>query len=204
MSERAFILPLWIRVWHWTFALLMIVLTVTGASLHFSDPDLPLVPFELSARVHSVAGLALVALYLFFVIANIITGNWWQYVPKPERFGEKVKRQIRFYAWDIFRGDPHPYPPTAHANFNALQQIIYWVVMYLFMPVLLITGLIFTWPDLAPRKVFGMDGLIPVAVLHYLTGLVFVLFMIGHMYLATTGVRPSSLIKMMFTGWHED
>ena len=28
MSERIFILPLWIRVWHWTNALLMIILAV--------------------------------------------------------------------------------------------------------------------------------------------------------------------------------
>ena len=30
MSERVFILPLWIRIWHWTNALLIIILTVTG------------------------------------------------------------------------------------------------------------------------------------------------------------------------------
>jgi len=204
MSERVFILPLWIRVWHWTNALLIIVLTATGASLHFADPDLPLVPFELSARIHSTAGLVLVALYVFFVIANIVSGNWWQYVPKPGAFGEKIMRQMRYYLWGIFRGEKPPYAPSAQANFNAMQQIIYWIVMYLLMPLLLLTGLIFTWPDLAPRRVFGMDGLIPVAVLHYLTGLVIVAFVIAHIYLGSCGAKVRTHYKMMVTGWHEE
>jgi thiosulfate reductase cytochrome b subunit len=204
MSHRVYILPAWIRIWHWTNALLIVTLTMTGASLHFADPALPLVPFELAARVHNTAGLALVALYLVFVVANMISGNWWQYVPKPQGFMERVLRQMRFYLWGIFRGEPHPYPPTAQANFNSLQQIIYWVIMYFFMPLLLLTGLIFMWPDFAPRQVWGMDGLIPVAVLHYLIGLVIVLFMIAHIYLGTTGAKATSLFKMMITGWHEE
>lgn len=204
MSQRVFILPLWIRLWHWANALLMILLTITGISLHFADPEASwLVPFELSARLHIVAGLAAAILYGFFVIANAWSGNWWQYVPKPHGWRERVGKQMRFYFWGIFRGEPHPYPPTPQANFNALQQLIYWVVMYLFMPILVLTGLIFTWPDLAPRKVFGADGLISVAVVHYLAGLVIVLFMLAHIYLATTGERVASLVKMMITGWHE-
>lgn len=204
MSNPVYILPLWIRLWHWTNALIILVLTATGASLHFADPSLHyLVPFELSARVHILAGLALAALYAFFIVANAISGNWWQYVPKPQGYFERVRRQMRFYLWGIFRGEPHPYPPTPRENFNALQQIVYWAIMYLCMPLLILTGLIFTWPDLAPRRVFGMEGLMPVAIVHYLVGLAIILFMLAHIYLGTTGNRIGSLFKMMITGWHE-
>ena len=75
--------------------------------------------------------------------------------------------------------------------------------MYLAMPGLILTGLIFLWPELAPDHVFGLDGLLPIAVAHYLIGLIIVLFMIGHIYLGTTGVTVTSLFKMMITGWHE-
>jgi thiosulfate reductase cytochrome b subunit len=204
MSERIFILPLWIRVWHWTNALLMIILAITGLSLHFSDPDLPLVPFELAARVHSIGGLALAALYVFFVIANIVTGNWWQYVPKPGGFGERINRQIRYYAWGIFRGEQPPYHPTEQANFNAMQQIVYWLVMYALMPLLIVTGLIFNWPDFAPKQIMGMDGLIPVAMLHYIVGVFIIAFTIGHIYLGSCGSRVSTHFKMMITGYHEE
>jgi thiosulfate reductase cytochrome b subunit len=204
MSHRVFILPLWIRLWHWTNALLMITLIVTGASLHFANPALPLVPFEISARVHSIAGLALAALWVIFAVANIISGNWWQYVPKPGGFGGRVMRQARYYAWGIFRGEAPPYAPSAEANFNAMQQIVYWIIMYLFMPLLVLSGLMFTWPDLAPRQVFGMDGLIPVAVIHYMTGVVITAFVILHIYLGSCGRNVKTHYKMMVTGWHEE
>ncbi|MDP3037745.1 MAG: cytochrome b/b6 domain-containing protein, partial [Rhodocyclaceae bacterium] len=103
----------------------------------------------------------------------------------------------------IFKGEPHPYPVTLEVNFNAMQALIYWFIMYLMMPTLLITGLIFMFPQFAPDRVFDMDGLLPVAVLHYLAGTVIVLFMIAHMYLGTTGHTVTTMFKTMITGWHE-
>jgi len=203
MTERIYLLPLWLRLWHWTNALLIIVLAITGASLHFAGPDMPLVPFSLARALHNVAGLALVAAYGFFVIANIVSGNWWQYVPKPGGFRHKVLWQMRFYIWGIFHGEPHPYPPTLENNFNALQQIIYWMVMYLAMPGLIITGLMFLTPQWAPDRAFGFDGLLPIAVAHYLIGLIIICFMLAHIYLGTTGLRVTSLFRMMITGWHK-
>jgi len=203
MSERVYLLPPWIRLWHWTNALLIITLTVTGISLHFADPKLPLVEFSLAARIHDIAGIALAALYAFFVVANIVSGNWWQYVPKPPGILDRCVKQARWYLWGIFQGEPHPYPVTKEVNFNAMQALVYWFIMYIMMPTLLITGLIFMFPQFAPDRVFDMDGLLPVAVLHYLTGTAIVLFMIAHMYLGTTGHTVTTMFKTMITGWHE-
>ena len=202
MSERIYLLSLWIRLWHWTNALLIIMLTITGISLHFADPKLPLVEFSLAARIHDIAGLSLVAAYSFFVIANIVSGNWWQYVPKPPRILEQCWRQTAWYCWGIFKGEPHPYQVTKEANLNAIQALTYWGIMYMVMPVLLLTGLVFMFPQFAPDRFFGFDGLLPVAVLHYLTGAVIVMFMISHIYLGTTGKTATSMFKTMITGWH--
>lgn len=204
MSERIYLLPLWIRVWHWVNALLIITLTITGVSLHFADPKLPLVEFSLAARIHDIAGIALVVAYSLFVIANIVSGNWWQYVPKPPGVLERCLIQLKWYGWGIFKGEPHPYRVSEEANFNALQAISYWVIMYMVMPLMLLTGLVFLLPEFAPDHFFGFDGLLPVAVLHYLTGAVIVIFMITHIYLGTTGRTATSMFKTMVTGWHED
>ncbi len=203
MSERIYLLPLWIRLWHWTNALLIITLAITGVSLHFADPNLPLVEFSLAARIHDIAGIALIALYVLFVTANIVSGNWWQYVPKPPGVLERCIRQAKWYALGIFKGEPHPYRVSEEANFNAMQAIAYWVMMYVVMPVMLITGLIFLIPDLAPDRLFGLDGLLPVAILHYLTGAIIIMFMIAHIYLGTTGKTATSMFKTMVTGWYE-
>lgn len=203
MSDRIYLLPLWIRLWHWTNALLIITLTVTGISLHFADPKLPLVEFSLAARIHDIAGIALAALYAAFVVANIVTGNWWQYVPKPPGVLERCIVQGKWYMHGIFKGEPHPYRISEEANFNALQAISYWAIMYMIMPVMLLTGIVFLMPEFAPDRFFGFDGLLPVAVLHYLTGAVIVMFMIAHIYLGTTGQTATSMLKTMITGWHE-
>jgi thiosulfate reductase cytochrome b subunit len=203
MSERVYLLPVWIRAWHWTNALLIITLAITGVSLHFADPKLWLVEFSLAARIHDVAGLALVAAYAFFVVANIVSGNWWQYVPKPPGVLDRCLKQLRWYVWGIFQGETHPYPVTREVNFNAMQALIYWGVMYLLMPALLLTGLVFLFPEFAPDRLFGFDGLLPVAVLHYIAGATIVMFMIAHMYLGTTGTTVTAMFKTMITGWHE-
>lgn len=200
---RVYLLALWIRLWHWTNAALILVLAVTGASLHFAGEGAYLVPFSAAAKIHDVAGLALVALYAVFVVGNIVSGNWWQYVPKQPGVIARCMVQAKFYLWGIFRGEPHPYPPTAEANFNAMQALMYWAVMYLLMPVLLLSGVIFFFPSLAPDRLFGLDGLLPVAMVHYLAGAATILFMIAHVYLGTTGDRVGQQFRMMITGWHE-
>jgi thiosulfate reductase cytochrome b subunit len=204
MSERVYMLPLWLRIWHWTNALLIITLSISGISLHFANPKAMLLPFSLARDLHNLAGVTLCVTYGFFVIANIVSGNWWQYVPKPDGFLRKVWIQTRYYLWDVFLGRPHPFPPTLQNNFNALQQIIYWEVMYLLMPLLLISGIMFLWPELAPDRIMGVDGLLPIALAHYLFALLMFLFMLGHIYLATLGVTPTSHLKMMITGWHDE
>ncbi len=203
MAEREYLIASWIRVWHWTNALLILTLGVTGMSLHFSDPGRMLVEFSLSVRVHNIAGVCLICAYVFFVVANIVSGNWWQFVPKPPGILLRVFKQAMWYGFGVFRGDPPPHEPSKEENFNALQALTYWNVMYMLMPVILITGLIYLYPQFAPDKMFGFDGLLTVAMLHYLSAVAVLLFMLSHIYLGTTGKTVGQMYKMMFTGWHE-
>ena len=196
-------MPRWIRIWHWSNALLIIVLTVTGVSLHFADPKLPLVEFSLAVSIHDIAGIALGLAYTLFVVANIVTGNWRQYVPKSPGVLERCTRQSKWFFGGIFKGEPHPYPVTQETKFNAQQALLYLVIMFLVMPVMLLTGVVFFFPEFAPDRFFGFDGLLPVAILHYLTGVVIVMFMIAHIYLGTTGKTVTGQFKTMVTGWHE-
>jgi thiosulfate reductase cytochrome b subunit len=201
--ERIYMFPLWVRIWHWVNALLIIVLIVSGISLHFPRSTAMVMSFSLARDVHNVAGLALCATWVIFVIANIITGNWWQFIPKPAHYVRNVLIQIRFYVWDVFLGRPHPFPATLESNFNVLQTTVYWVVMYLITPLVLLSGTIYLFPELAPDRIMGVDGLLPIAILHYLSGLAIVLFFLSHIYLITMGHTPTSLLKAMITGWHE-
>jgi len=202
-ADREYLISPWIRVWHWTNALLILILGVTGISAHFADPALPLVDFALAVSLHNIAGVTLVAAYLFFVVANIVSGNWWQFVPKPPGILQRLIAQGRWYSFGIFRGEPSPHLVTKEQHFNVLQALTYWNVMYLLMPTVIISGLVYLYPEFAPDKLFGFDGLLPIAMLHYLTAAAILLFMLSHIYLGTTGKTVGAMFRMMFTGWHE-
>jgi thiosulfate reductase cytochrome b subunit len=203
MTERTYMIPLWLRLWHWTNALLFLVLLVTGVSLHFATPEMPLIPFATARSLHNIAGIAISILYLPLIAANVFTGNGRQYLPRLKGFPGRLKRQQTFYARGIFKGEPHPFPMTPATKFNPLQQITYLAVIYGAMPVLIISGFLFMFPEVLPDRLLGMGGLWPVAVLHYLIGLFLTVFLIGHIYMATIGETVLSDLKMMITGWHK-
>ena len=92
---------------------------VTGISLHFRPGAAA--GGVLLARIHNVAGVILVGLYAAFVIGNIVTGNWWQYAPKPPGIIQRCLRQMQYYGLASSRAEPEPFPPTRETNFNALQ-----------------------------------------------------------------------------------
>ena len=202
MAEREYLIAPWIRIWHWSNALLILVLGITGMSVHFADPDRMLVEFSLAVRIHNIAGVTLIGAYLFFVIANLVSGNWWQFVPKPPGILQRLVKQARWYGVGIFKGEPHPHEPSKDEHFNALQAVTYWTVMYLLMPVILISGLIYLYPEFAPDTLFGFDGLLPIALVHYLSAVAVLLFMLSHIYLGTTGKTVGQMFRMMMTGWH--
>jgi len=49
---------------------------------------------------------------------------------------------------------------------------------------------------------FKYPGIYPIALVHYITSILFVIFLIIHVYLSTTGDRVSYLLKGMITGYH--
>ena len=203
MGTREYLIAPWIRIWHWTNAALILVLAVTGISVHFADPALPLVEFSLAIRIHNIAGVMLIGAYLFFFVANIVSGNWWQFVPKPPGIWQRAFAQVKWYSFGIFKGEPSPHSPSKEEHFNVMQALTYRGVMYTLMPIVILSGLVYLYPQFAPDKLFGYDGLLPVAMLHYISAAAILLFLLSHIYLGTTGKTVGSMFKMMFTGWHE-
>ena len=202
MSERTYLFPAWIRLWHWINAALIVVLGVTGLSLHYADPKLPLVDFELAVRIHNACGIALAFTYLVFLVANVISGNGRHFIPRGPGFFAALWAQLRWYAWGSFTGAPHPHHPTADSPFNVLQAVTYAGVMYGLMPVLILSGLVYLYPELAPDRLFGFDGLLPIALLHYLAAMSLLLFLLTHIYLGTTGQTVGQMFRAMISGWH--
>jgi thiosulfate reductase cytochrome b subunit len=203
MTDRTYILPVLLRVWHWLNALLMILLMISGVGLHFTDLSVTIMSFELSRTVHNVAGISLCVLYHLYLLWSLHTGNWRQYVPNWNGLIANIDRQNDFVLRGIFKGEAPPVLPTPEQKYNAIQQIAYLVVMFGAMPLLMITGIAFFFPELVPETLFGFYGLVPIAISHTVLGFFFAMFTLGHIYMGTMGVTVGAGFKMMITGWHD-
>ena len=203
MAEREYLIAPWIRLWHWTNAALIVTLGVTGLSLHFASPELPLVDFALAVRIHNTAGVLLIVTYLGFVVGNIVTGNWWQFVPKPPGILQRIVRQALWYGIGIFRGEPHPFKPSSLNKHNPLQRLTYLGILVCVSPLLWITGWLLYF--YGSWKAWGLEtlSLEAVAVAHTVGAFLMLAFLISHLYLVTTGRTPTAHLKAMVTGWEE-
>jgi thiosulfate reductase cytochrome b subunit len=75
--------------------------------------------------------------------------------------------------------------------------------MYVGMPLLIISGIVLLFPEIAISNVSGMSGLVFSDVLHITMGFFLSIFMIIHIYTCTLGAKPSSLFRGILSGFHE-
>lgn len=202
MSHRVYLYPGWLRIWHWLNAILMLTLIATGVSLHYGDPNVPLIRFDLARVIHNIAGIVLTVNYVYYLIGNFVSGNLRHYFPARSEFAARLVRQSIFFVVGSIKGVPPPHVPSEDEKFNILQQLTYLFVMFVALPVLIISGLLFLFPEVAPESFFGMAGLLPIAVTHYVVGFFITLFLLGHVYLGTIGISPTAHFRAMLTGWH--
>jgi len=126
--KRVYLHPRPLRVWHWTNALMVIVLLVTGsqiripgiASLHPQDPAL---------LIHKYVGWAMAVSWCFWLVYSLASGNLRRhYVPRKKDF-RGIFKQAGFYLISIFKGEENPFRATPEEKFNPLQKLAYGTVM---------------------------------------------------------------------------
>jgi len=197
--EREYVYKAFERFWHWTQALLILFLALTGFEIHGS---LGFFGFEQAVRYHSVAALSLLVLVAFAAFWHLTTGEWRQYLPTAEN----LRAQAEYYVVGIFRDAPHPTRKTALSKLNPLQRIVYLALKVLVIPVIATTGLLYMfyrYPQRHGIDALNVSGLATIAVVHTAAAFLLVAFLVGHLYLITTGTTPLSNLKAMITGWEE-
>jgi thiosulfate reductase cytochrome b subunit len=199
-----YLYPKWLRIWHLINALLFLILIVTGLSMQYTDLDnsMYVVGFAKAVKWHNYAAFILTANYVVFVLGNAFTKNGMYYRIRRENFWADLMKQLRYYSFGMFKGEKHPFPVTEDRKFNPLQKVTYVLAMYLGMPVLIVSGFVLLFPEVAMDNVFGMSGLVLNDILHIATGFFLSIFMIIHIYTCTLGAKPTSLFWGMISGYH--
>ncbi len=207
MSEKLYLYPQWVRVWHGLNAILCLVLLLTGLSLQYSDESyIFLLRFDIAVNLHSICGVLLSINYFFFIIGNWIRPNGRYYRVQFKGFLSTVVKQMKYYAFGMFKGEPAPFPITKESKFNPLQKLSYIIIMYLMFPIVTLTGWILMYPDFMRTEVFGSENIHAIQfvdLIHLIVGYIISLFMIIHIYFCTLGKTALSNFKSMINGWHE-
>jgi thiosulfate reductase cytochrome b subunit len=201
-AEKVRMYPAWLRVWHWSNATLFVVLAYTGVRLHFGQRRGPIMSFETAFDVHNLAGSLLVVVGVLFFVGNVLGRNQQQYLSRPRDGSRGILRQLRWYLIGIFKGEPHPYHADPEHKFNPLQHLTYVGVMYVMYPLLLLSGVVLLFPGFLPGDVLGYPGTFWMAAIHWIVAAAGILFLVGHLYLGSTGDKVRDLYAAMLDGHH--
>ncbi len=190
------------RFWHWLQAFSILLLAFTGLVIHKPE-TFGMFYFRYVVTVHNVTAAILVlnaALALFY---HLTTGEIRQYIPRPRGFFDQAIVQAKFYMQGIFKGEPHPFEKTPERKLNPLQQATYFGLLNVLLPLQVLTGILMWAAGRWPQAGAALGGLSFLAPFHTLIAWLLAAFVIGHIYLTTTGPYPLAGIKAMMLGWEE-
>ncbi|HHH38005.1 MAG TPA: cytochrome B [Sedimenticola sp.] len=182
------------RFWHWTQMALIMTLLFTGFGIHGFHT---LLDFGTAVTTHVVAAIGLIVLWVFAIFWHITTGTWRHYLPTVNG----LWKVARFYAWDIFKGERHPYRKSYWRKHNPLQALSYLGLKLVLFPTIWVSGLLYlTYGFWGGSDLVGND-LQWVALVHTAIAYAMVMFIIIHLYLLTTGGSFIGHVKPMITGY---
>jgi thiosulfate reductase cytochrome b subunit len=183
----------------------MIILIITGISMQYTGKNdyVLVVSFARAVKWHNIAAILLTFNYIFFVTGNLFTDNGKYYRIEKRGFHINLWKQMRYYAFGMFRGERHPFPVTSEQKFNPLQKLSYVLAMYLAFPLLIISGMGLLFPETVINRFLGISGMILTDILHITMGFFLSVFMVIHIYTCTLGSRPTSLFRSMLSGYHD-
>ena len=187
------------RFWHWSQALLVILMLVTGFEIHGSYT---LLGFESAVCVHTTAAWVLIGLWAFAWFWHLTTGEWKQYIPST---GDRLKAMVRYYAFEIFQGRAHPFHKDRSHKLNPLQRLAYLSLHILIGPAIWISGLLYLfYKDWSALAMFDWLPLSAVAFVHVAAAFLMLAFLVAHLYLALTmDEKPFGNLRAMVTGYEE-
>lgn len=192
------------RVWHWLQALGMIGLILTGMAVHYPDRFGIFGSMANAVRWHSWIGFALIFNAFLGIFYHVTADKYHHFLPRIDDFTGAAIRQARFYFYGIFKGEKHPFDADPRRKLNPLQKITYLLLLNVLLPFQIVTGVLMWGADRWPALFSRIGGLWVLGPAHTLGSYLFMAFLIGHIYLSTTGPTPGSLLRAMLTGYHVD
>ncbi len=203
-SNRIYLHPLPVRIWHWIHATGIVLLVLTGIQLHFPGIISLFGSFQTAVAVHNFFGFLVLADYFLWLGFYLVTGKLRTlYVPPKTDITKGLPQQAAFYLYKYFKGELPPFEPSPDEKFNSLQKCAYFYIMFFLVPLQIVTGvLLYNIRVFKPvMDIFG--GVQVIDALHLITAYIFISFVAVHMYLCTLGHTFWAHFKAMILGYEE-
>ena len=203
--QKIYVHPLPVRIWHWINTLGFVLLILSGIQIRYADV-LGLLSFEMALKSHNWIGFILMANYCLWLVFYLFTDKISIYHPElnARKYFRDSFRQMRYYGYGMYKGEPNPHHVSPHAKFNPLQKVMYQIVMLLVVPVQFLTGLLLWNVTRFSNWVEFLGGIRVVSTIHMVIFVFFVSFILIHIYLGTLGRKTSTHFKAMVTGYEEE
>jgi thiosulfate reductase cytochrome b subunit len=191
VSEAGF--PWWARWTHFLNFFLMVLIIRSGYQVRtqqkppaFWTPKRGGKKISINLWLHQSLDILWLANGLIFVVLLFISGHWMRIVPTSwEVFPNALSALLQYMTLDW---------PTENGwvNYNSLQQIMYFLVVFVAAPLSAITGV--RMSELWPKNAKALNRIFPVEAaraIHFPTMIFFVLFILIHVFLvfATGALR---------------
>jgi Ni/Fe-hydrogenase b-type cytochrome subunit len=202
--HRIYVHPIPVRIWHWINALGFVALIVTGIQIRYADL-VGFMSFKSAVHLHNWIGFVLIANFFVWLFFYLFSDKIKVYHPELSaiKHFRGSLRQLQYYGYGIFRGDPNPHHVSAYHKFNPLQSMLYQIIMLLLVPLQFFTGLLLWDLKRFSGAVEFFGGVRVVDTVHVLCFIFFVGFILVHPYLASLGHTRSAHFKAMITGYEE-
>jgi thiosulfate reductase cytochrome b subunit len=200
--KRIYFYPLWLRIWHWINGAGIIILILTGFIMHWGIHG-SVIDFNIAVTLHNVTGIIVAISYFFFFIGTLLFYNSRYYRIRLRGWQSRIYKQAQYYLYGMFKGEKPPFPLNERRKFNPLQKTSYFYVMFLFLPLIVFTGIGLMYPELIIDKVYRYNGVFLTAMFHAALGFILFIFLLVHIYASTIGYDPLANFRSMINGWHE-
>ncbi len=202
--ERIYVHPLPVRIWHWVNAVGFVVMIVTGIQIRYVGL-IDMMSFKTAVNVHNWTGFVLIGNFFIWLLFYLFSDKIKVYHPElsPTKHFRASFRQLKYYGYGIFRGDPNPHHVSVYRKFNPMQSMLYQVMMMLIVPIQFYTGILLWDVKRFSGAVDMLGGVRVVDTVHVLIFIFFTSYILIHAYLGTLGHTPTAHFKEMFTGYVE-
>ncbi|WP_348994545.1 cytochrome b/b6 domain-containing protein [Arthrobacter sp. AL12] len=193
--------PWWAQWTHFLNLFLMVLIIRSGYQVRtqqkppaFWTPKRGGKKISITLWLHQSLDILWLANGLIFVVLLFASGHWMRIVPTSwEVFPNALSALLQYMTldWPVENG---------WVNYNSLQQLMYFIVVFIAAPLAVITGV--RMSEFWPKNAKTLSRIYPVEVaraLHFPTMLFFVLFILIHVFLVfSTGALRN--LNHMFGG----